>query len=133
MTFIHTGDVTWDHLEWGDLGWVVHPGVEPAAGNLTMLDVIIEPGNGHAFHKHPHQQEAIYVVDGEVEQWVEESRQFLSVGEAVFIPANTVHASFVAADAPGAAHLVVVLGPSYGDAGYETVDVASEQRWAGLR
>lgn len=66
------------------------------------------------------------MVEGEVEQWVEESRQFLSVGDAVFIPAETVHASFVAADAPRAAHPVVVLGPGYGDAGYETVDVASE-------
>ncbi len=133
MSFINTGDVKWEHLEWGDLGWVVHPGTEPAANNLTLLDVVIEPGNGHAFHKHPNQQEAIYVVEGEVEQWLEESHRVISVGDAVFIPADTVHASFVAADAPTAAHLVVVLGPSYGDAGYETVDVTSEPRWAGLR
>lgn len=133
MSFIGSGDIKWEKLEWGSLGWVVHPGQEPDATALTMLDVVIQPGMGHSFHKHPNQQEAIYVIQGQIEQWVENSHQLLRVNEAVFIPAGTVHASFVAADAASPARLVVVLGPSYGDVGYEAVDVSAEEPWASLR
>lgn len=133
MSFMKRGDVRWEQLEWGDLGWVIHPGQVPEASELTVLDVIIQPGRGHAFHKHPNQQEAIYVIEGEIEQWVGETNRTLGVNESVFIPMDTVHASFVAADAAGPARLVVVLGPSYSDAGYVAVDVSTEEPWASLR
>jgi quercetin dioxygenase-like cupin family protein len=133
MSFIKSNDVTWEQLEWGDLGWVVHPGRVPEASELTVLDVIIQPGEGHAFHKHPNQQEAIYVIEGEIEQWLGEQSQILGVHESVFIPMDTVHASFVAADAPAPARLVVVLGPSYSDVGYVAVDVSTKEPWASLR
>ncbi len=133
MSFIRTADVVWDHLDWGDLGWIVRPVLEPEATHLTVLDVIIEPGKGHAFHKHPDQQEAIYVIDGEIEQWVGEASQVLSANEAAFIPMDTVHASFVAAAAPKPARLVVVLGPSYTEEGYVAVDVSTDEPWASLR
>jgi quercetin dioxygenase-like cupin family protein len=133
MSFIRTAAVKWDSLDWGELGWIVHPAQTPNATELTMLDVIIQPGKGHSFHKHPNQQEAIYVIDGEIEQWVEKTSQVLKANEAVFIPADTVHASFVAADAEKPARLVVVLGPSYSEVGYEAVDVAAEEPWSSLR
>ena len=133
MRFIHKGDIVWDHLDWGDLGWVVRPANVPDSTNLTMLDVIIERGNGHDFHKHPNQQEVIYVLEGEIEQWVEDSRTILGAGEAAFVPMDTVHATFLADNAPKPARLLVVLGPSHSEAGYEVVDMSTEQPWATMR
>lgn len=133
MTFIATKDIEWENLDWGDLGWVVRPANVPEASGLAVLDVILQPGNGHDFHKHPNQEEAIYVVDGEVEQWVKEEHRILSANEAVFVPKDTVHATFVAENAASPAHLLVVLSPSYSEAGYEAVDVATEEPWNSLR
>lgn len=79
------------------------------------------------------QDEVITVLSGRVEQWVETERRTLEVGDAVHVPAGTVHASFVAADAPGPVHLLVVLTPSTGESGYEAVDVAGEEPWSSLR
>ena len=51
-------------------------------------------GEGHNFHKHPDQEEVIYVIEGSIEQWLEDKRQELNAGDSVFIPADVVHASF---------------------------------------
>lgn len=131
-SFISTDDVTVDTLDWGDLGWVVNPSTAPDA-NLTVLDVTIQPGQGHDFHRHPRQEEVIHVLSGTIEQWVERDRRDLGPGDSVHVPTGTVHASFVAPDADGPAHLLVVLTPSVDDAGYEAVEVADEQPWSDLR
>jgi hypothetical protein len=57
----------------------------------------------------------------------------LTVGDAAFIPMGAVHATFVAATAVEPVRLFVVLGPSYGPAGYEAIDVSHEEPWATLR
>lgn len=132
MTFIQISSISTDHLEWGDLGWVVNPVTAPNS-NLTVLDVLIQPGKGHDFHRHPEQEEAITVLSGRIEQWVGQARTELGPGEAVHIPAGTVHASFVAADAAEPAHVLVSLTPSVGDLGYAAEDVAEQEPWVTLR
>jgi quercetin dioxygenase-like cupin family protein len=98
---------------------------------MAVLDVTLEPGFGHNFHKHPDQEEMIIVQAGEIEQWIEREHQVLSVGDSVYIDRDVVHASFnIGAET---ARLQVVLGPSVGDGGYELVDVAADQPWATLR
>ena len=62
-----------------------------------------------------------------------EERKVLTAGDTAFIPFGKVHATFVAPDAAETARLWVVLGPSHGPGGYETVDVATEEPWASLR
>lgn len=131
-SFVATTDVTVDTLEWGELGWVVNPVTAPGA-NLTVLDVTIHPGQGHDFHRHPRQEEVIHVLSGRIDQWLEQDRRPLGPGDSVYVPADTVHASFVADDANEPAHLLVVLTPSVTDAGYEAVDVADEAPWRDLR
>ncbi len=131
-SFVTQDAIDRDHPEWGELGWVVTPRTAPGAP-LTVLDVTIEVGQGHDFHRHPGQDEVITVLSGEVEQWVEAERRVLRPGEAVHVPAGVVHASFVAADAAGPAHLHVVLTPGVGESGYEAVDVAGEEPWSTLR
>lgn len=133
MCFICTDDVEWEELDWGDLGWVVRPANVPEAEKLVVLDVKIQPGQGHDFHCHPNQEEVILVRSGEVEQWVREEQRQLEPGDVTFVPQGAVHATFCAPDAASPARLFVVLGPSHGVDGYETVDMSTEMPWASLR
>ena len=129
-TFIANAEVQREQLDWGELGWVSNP---PSTGaeQLVVIDVTLEPGFGHDFHKHPQQEEVIWVREGRIEQWLDRESRTLGPGDAVFIPPDLVHGSYN----PGAetARLTVVLGPCVGQAGYELVDVAADQPWASLR
>lgn len=129
-TFVHGEDVERESADWGWLGWISRP---PSTGarQLTVIDVTLNPGHGHDFHKHPDQEEVIVVQAGEIEQWLEREKTILAPGEAVFIPAGTVHASFNTADEP--ARLTVALAPCVGAGGYELVDVSEEQPWRTVR
>ncbi|MCC6166718.1 MAG: cupin domain-containing protein [Caldilineaceae bacterium] len=117
-------------LDWGSMGWISRP---PTTGarHLTVMEVTLTPGSGHAFHKHPEQEEVIYVVEGTIEQWLEQEKKQLGPGEAVFIPAGLVHASFNVGR--GTAKLLVTLGPCVGETGYDLVEVADQVPWKDLR
>jgi quercetin dioxygenase-like cupin family protein len=128
--FVTTGDIEREQLDWGGLGWISRPELT-GAKQLTVIDVSLEPGFGHDFHKHPEQEEVIVVQSGRVEQWLEGEKQELGPGEAVYIDADVVHASFNVGDAT--ARLTVTLGPCAGDGGYELVEVAGEEPWASMR
>lgn len=128
--FVMGNAVEREELDWGTLGWLSRPPTT-GASQLTVIEVNLLPGNGHDFHKHPDQEEVIFVVGGEVEQWLETESRTLKAGDSAFIPADMVHASFNVSDAP--AHLIAILGPCVGDGGYELVDVASEAPWNTLR
>jgi quercetin dioxygenase-like cupin family protein len=119
-----------DQLDWGEIGWMSRP---PTTGakNLAVLEVTLNPGHGHDFHKHPDQEEVIYVMEGEIEQWIEQDKQVLQPGDTVFIQANVVHASFTQGDKP--AKLLAILGPCVGEGGYEMVDVSDQAPWNSLK
>src|SRR5881392_2033267 len=92
-TFVLSTDVQRDRLDWGEMGWISRPSTT-GAERLTVIDVSLEPGFGHYFHKHPDQEEVIIVRSGRIEQWLEQESRELGPGDAVFVPADTVHASF---------------------------------------
>lgn len=117
-------------LDWGQLRWMSHP-PSTGAGQLTVIEVNITPGQGHDFHKHPDQEEVIYCISGKVEQWLDTDKKILGPGDSVFIGADVVHASFNVGD--GDARLLAILGPCVGDQGYELVDVADQAPWKDLR
>ena len=117
-------------LDWGRLRWLSHP-PSTDAEHLTVIDVTLLPGKGHDFHKHPDQEEVIYVVRGTVEQWVDREKRILGPGDSAHIPADMVHASFNVGD--GEAKVAAILGPCVGKDGYELVDVADEAPWKTLR
>jgi quercetin dioxygenase-like cupin family protein len=127
--FLPADEVQRETLDWGVLGWTSGPA--QGARSLTVLDVTLEPGFGHDFHRHPDQEEVIVVQAGEIEQWLEQERRTLRPGDAVFIGAGVVHASFNTGGET--ARLTVALGPCVGDSGYEAVDVAQEEPWRSLR
>ena len=117
-------------LDWGQLRWVSNP-PSTGAAQLTVIDVTLAPGKGHNFHKHPDQEEVLYVVAGSVEQWVDREKRMLGPRDAAFVPADMVHASFNAGTTD--AKIIAILGPCVGEGGYELVDVAGEAPWNRLR
>ncbi|MEM1400908.1 MAG: cupin domain-containing protein [Pseudomonadota bacterium] len=128
--FMMSSETPPERLDWGKLRWMSHP-PSTGAGQLTVIEVNISPGNGHDFHKHPDQEEVIYCISGTVEQWLHTERKTLGPGDSVFIGADVVHASFNVGDTD--AKLLAILGPCVGDQGYELVDVADQAPWKDLR
>lgn len=129
--FVPATEAVREKLEWGSLGWCCRPADTDAKG-LVVIEVTLSPGGGHAFHKHPQQEEVIYVVDGEVEQWLGQEKRTLRTGDSVYLGAGTVHASFNTSDRD--ARLLAILGPCIGqENGYEVVEVADQAPWNTLR
>ncbi len=128
--FMLSAETPPEELDWGSLRWMSHP-PSTAAKQLTVIEVTLSPGKGHDFHKHPDQEEVIYVIDGSVEQWLDQEKRILGPGDSVFIDADVVHASFNVGGSE--AKLLAILGPCVGEGGYELVDVAGEAPWNSLR
>ena len=61
-------------LDWGDLIRLSGP-KRTGANQLIVIEVNVNPGEGHNFHKHPRQEEVIYVISGKVEQWVNREKR----------------------------------------------------------
>ncbi|MCL4858091.1 MAG: cupin domain-containing protein [Caldilineaceae bacterium] len=128
--FIASGEVEREQLAWGSLGWVSRPATT-GARELVVIEVNLAQGHGHNFHKHPDQEEVIYVIAGQVEQWLEEEKQLLGPGDSIFIPKGVVHASFNTSAQP--AKLLAILAPCVTDAGYVSVEVGDQEPWVSLR
>lgn len=127
--FRMANDIPKDDADWVTRRWVSHP-ASTGANALTVVDATLAPGQAHGFHKHPDQEEVVYVIAGKVEQWLGKEKRVLGFGDAAFIPAGLVHASFNAGD--GDARLLAIFGPCVGD-GFTTVEVAAEAPWKDLR
>jgi quercetin dioxygenase-like cupin family protein len=129
MTFKSAGEIERQEHDWGIFAAVSSPA--DGAERIMTVDATFFPGKGHDFHRHPNQEEVIYVLEGELEQWVEGDQRMLRAGDAVVIPAAVVHASFNVGEAP--AKILAILSPCVGDAGYEVEELASEEPWRSLR
>ena len=129
-TFVMSAENPPEELDWGKLRWVSRPPTTNAE-KLTVIEVNITPGNGHNFHKHPNQEEVIYVLEGEIEQWLDTTSRVLKPGDSIFIDADVVHASFNDSNKP--ARILAILGPCVGEAGYELVPMDEEVPWSTLR
>ena len=70
------------------------------------------------------------MLEGEIEQWVEEEKQVLKVGECAHMGAGVVHATFNDSDKD--AVILAILSPG-SQVGPFMVDVSEEERWASLR
>jgi quercetin dioxygenase-like cupin family protein len=128
--FVMAGDVPVESYDWGDAGMRCAP---PGTGceSFVVMDVRLDPGFFHAFHKHPDQDEMITIVSGRVTQYLEGQNTVLGPGDSVYIDKDVVHGSYNDFDEP--AQLAVVLAPAVGDGGYVAVDVSSEEPWASAR
>jgi quercetin dioxygenase-like cupin family protein len=109
--------------------WMCRPEITNAK-DLQVCRAILPAGEGHAFHHHPELEEVIYVLAGEVEQWVGERKQTLKVGEVAHMLPGVVHATFNTSDKD--AVILAILSPG-SQAGAFLVDVSSEEPWRSIR
>jgi quercetin dioxygenase-like cupin family protein len=98
---------------------------------LVVIENDLLPGCGHGFHLHPNQEEILYNLEGEIEQWIGKEKVILRPGDSAFIAKNTVHASYNVNNTP--AKVLAILGPVIGEEGYEVVEVAHQAPWNTLR
>src|SRR5688572_18210975 len=59
--------------------------------SLVFVRAKFEPGGSHPFHTHPEMDEIIYMLSGEMEQWVQQEKRVLKSGDSVYIPRGVVH------------------------------------------
>ncbi len=109
--------------------WLCRPDVV-AAERLQVCQATVPPGEGHDFHYHPDLEEVIYVLSGEIEQWVERERRILKAGELAHIPAGLVHATFNPTQ--NDAVFLAILSPG-APSGPFAVDVSGEAPWRTMR
>lgn len=109
--------------------WMCRPEITNAK-DLQVCRAVLPSGEGHDFHHHPELEEAIYVLEGEVEQWVGEDKQILKAGELAHMAAGVVHATFNTAAKD--AVILAILSPG-SCAGPFLVDVSADEPWASLR
>lgn len=128
--FTHTTEVERDQLPFGELGWISRP-ASTNAKQLVVIEGSLAPGFGHNFHKHPEQEEVLYVIEGEVEQWLEQNKRVLKPGDSVFIPADVVHALFNISDKP--IKVLAILAPCVTTDGYVSVEMSDQEPWKSLR
>lgn len=126
--FVKHGDGQTTSSGWGQLRGIST--LATGATDVLVLEVTLQPGEGRDFHKHPHQEEIVYVLDGELSQWLDQDEQVLSTGDSAYISAGTVHASTNKTD--GVVRYLAVLAPIIGEQGVETVHVADQEPWASL-
>jgi quercetin dioxygenase-like cupin family protein len=117
-------------FDWGDNVLRLEPKTSGCT-TMVVMDVTLEPGGMHNFHKHPHQDEILIVLSGSVTQYVGEQWKVLQAGDSAYVARNTVHASFNDSNEPTV--IQVVLAPPSGESGYELIDVAHESPWKNLR
>ena len=129
MTFKAANEIERQQLDWGVFASVSSPA--DGAERIMTVEGTFKPGKAHDFHRHPNQEEVIYVLEGELEQWVEDERCLLRPGDAVLIREGVVHASFNVSDRP--AKILAVLSPCVGEAGYEVEELADVEPWRSMR
>jgi len=97
--FVKQADVEQEQFDWGTIGWRARP-TNTGARQIVVMDVTLEPGEGHAFHRHDGQEEMIIVTQGRITQYLELESTDLGPGDSVYIDEGIVHASYTTAPRP---------------------------------
>jgi oxalate decarboxylase/phosphoglucose isomerase-like protein (cupin superfamily) len=62
--------------------------------DVSLMHVVLLPGQGHERHNHPDSDEILYILSGRGEQMVDDSQTFpVSAGQAVWIPKGQFHST----------------------------------------
>jgi quercetin dioxygenase-like cupin family protein len=83
---------------------------EQTEGAMTAFESTPAPGEGPPLHRHPSQDEVIYVLAGRLRVRLEETIHEAPAGSFVFIPRGATHAWQNAGDDP--ARLLVLFAPA---------------------
>ena len=80
--FFKKEDLPITTFEWGDVVNRLEP-KSSGCETFVVMDVTLDPGGMHNFHKHVDQDEIIIVLKGKVEQWVDKNKQIRSDSEPI--------------------------------------------------
>src|ERR687894_3257461 len=62
--------------------------------DVSLMHVVLLPGQGHERHNHPDSDEILYILSGSGEQMVDDDQTFpVGPGQAVFIPKGAFHST----------------------------------------
>ncbi|WP_017594439.1 cupin domain-containing protein [Nocardiopsis potens] len=104
------GELPTQLFDWGRIKWRVSLRNRPDSA-VSVGDVAVFPGKGHARHLHPGSDEVIYVLSGTGEQTVDDGPAFpIAAGDVVHIPRGTPHSTHNTGWTT--LQLVVVYGPA---------------------
>jgi oxalate decarboxylase/phosphoglucose isomerase-like protein (cupin superfamily) len=87
-----TTESTWS-FDWGVIKPLVsrHNVSDPG---ITLLQVVLLPGQGHERHNHPDADELLYILAGDGAQMVDDEDPFpVHAGQAVWIPTGAYHST----------------------------------------
>ena len=91
--------------------------------DVSLMHVVLLPGQGHERHNHPDADEILYILAGEGDQMVDDGEPFpVRAGQAVWIPTGAFHSTMntgwepltlLAIYAPAGAEQVLKTLPDY--------------------
>lgn len=126
--FVAAHEAEIERLEGKTHHWYFRDGLGDA-DSLVFVRARIERGAGHPFHTHPEMDEIIYVLSGEMTQWLEEDRRVLKPGDSIFIPRGMVHGCLN--ESAAECEFLAILTPAK-ISGPFSVDVSAEEPWRSL-
>ncbi len=99
------------------------------AENLVLVRGCLDQGSGHPFHTHPEMDEIIYVLSGEMRQWLEKESRILRPGDTLYIPRGIVHGC--RNESATRCEFLAILTPAK-ITGPFSVDYAQQEPWRSL-
>ncbi|GAA3189404.1 MULTISPECIES: quercetin 2,3-dioxygenase [Streptomyces] len=74
----------------GDV-YTVKVGAEGTQGDLALLEATVPPGGGPPLHNHTHEDEAFYLLSGELDMYADDAAYEVRSGDFVFVPRGIYH------------------------------------------
>ena len=99
---------------WGLITWLVDNEIV-AGAEMGLARIEIDTGAALPKHRHPNCNEAIHLIEGEIEQTIGSRVYPMKPGETMIVPADTVHSS----KNMGTGKAILMFAFSVGDRGYE--------------
>ena len=97
-------------FDWGEIRLLCEPAIT-GGRTMTFGSVIVNPGTGHARHKHDGADEVIFVIEGKAEQMLDDRRPApIRAGASVYIPRGVFHSTRNTGSEP--LRLIVVYAPA---------------------
>ncbi len=130
--FIEPSDILPEPVPMGVNEFFSHPDQPHAvpAKDVILIRATIEPGQGHGYHYHQEREEFLYILEGEIEQWVNMEKRKCGPGDVIYVPPGVVHASFNVGE--NDAKLLAIFGNLPADVELAT-DVSEQEPWCLLR
>lgn len=100
------------------------------AKDIILIRGTIEPGAGHNFHYHEGREEFLYILKGEIEQWIGEEKRIVGPGDVIYVPEGEIHGSFNVGDED--AQLLAIFNNKSGSEPLAE-DVSQQEPWVSIR